>query len=201
MPMRTTRHCCLFTAALLTTCATWAGVPTDQIKTATDKVIAIAADPALKGDKKMAERRGKMREEIGARFNWEVLGGNALGKNVEKGTAAERKDFTEAFRALLEQTYMKKIEGYSGEKVNFTGETSDGGTATVKSVIITTKQTEVPLDYKLQQQGDQWQVVDVFIEGVSLLDMYKDQFNEALQQGSFADLVKSLKKKAAAKAK
>lgn len=177
-----------------------AGPATDQIKGATDRVIAIAADPALKGDKKMADRRAKMRAEIAPRFNWEALAKGALAANWDKATEAERKDFTEAFRTLLERTYMKKIEGYSGEKVKFVGEKEETGATTVNSLILTTQQTEIPLDYKLAQAGDNWQVIDVFIEKVSLLDNYREQFAEQLKEegATVAALIKSLQKKNAA---
>jgi len=179
-----------------------AGEPTEQIRQATDKVIAIASDPALKGSAKLAERRQKMRMEISDRFDWSALARGTLGDSWAKGTETEQKEFTGLFRTLLERTYMKKIEGYAGEKVEYTGETVDGTAATVNTQIITTQQTRVPLTYKLRQQDAAWLVDDVFIENVSLLENYRAQFTEQLQQGgTFATLIKQLKTKTAAKEK
>lgn len=195
--LSTTRSACL--AVLVLAGIARAGVPTDQVRDATDKVIAIAADPGLKGPAKLADRRAKMRDVIAPRFAWEALAKGVLGANWEGRSEAERTEFIALFRTLLERTYMKKIEGYAGEKVKYGDETVTGTSATVKTLIITTQQTEVPLDYRLVNADGQWQVTDVFIEGVSLLDNYKAQFAEQLQQGGFKELLQALKKKTAVK--
>jgi len=195
----------LCTLALLTGLlagAVRAGDPTERIRQATDKVIAIASDPALKGPAKLAERRQKMRAEISDRFDWSALARGTLGEFWAKASEAEQQEFTGLFRTLLERTYMKKIEGYAGEKVEYTGETVEGATATVSTQIVTTQQTRVPLTYKMQQKDGAWLVADVFIENVSLLENYRAQFTEQLQQGgTFAALNKQLKAKTSTKEK
>ncbi len=88
---------------------------------------------------------------------------------------------------------MSKIEVYSGEKVLYVGELLDGDLATVRTRIITKQGTEIPVDYRLARQGDQWRAYDVLIEGVSLVANYRAQFNAVIQRTSYADLVKTLR--------
>jgi len=88
---------------------------------------------------------------------------------------------------------VSKIEVYSGEKVVYVAELLDGDLATVRTRIITKQGTEIPVDYRLARQGDQWRAYDVLIEGVSLVANYRAQFNAVIQRTSYADLVKTLR--------
>ena len=108
-------------------------------------------------------------------------------------TTVPRQEFIRLFGDLLEYSYVSKIEVYSGEKVLYVGELLDGDLATVRTRIITKQGTEIPVDYRLARQGDQWRAYDVLIEGVSLVANYRAQFNAVIQRTSYADLVKTLR--------
>jgi len=84
---------------------------------------------------------------------------------------------------------------YSGEKIIYAGDTIEGDQATVKTKLITKSQTEIPIDYRMQKEGDRWRVYDVLIEGVSLVGNYRTQFNRVIQQTGYDDLVKKMKTK------
>jgi phospholipid transport system substrate-binding protein len=45
----------------------------------------------------------------------------------------------------------------------------------------------------MQQRGDRWRVYDVVVEGVSLINNYRTQFDKIIQTSSFAELVRRLK--------
>jgi phospholipid transport system substrate-binding protein len=61
--------------------------------------------------------------------------------------------------------------------------------------VITKKETDIPLDYKLMREESKWKVYDVVIEGVSLVNNYRSQFNEILGSNPYGELVKRLKNK------
>jgi phospholipid transport system substrate-binding protein len=90
---------------------------------------------------------------------------------------------------------MDKIEGYSGEKVLYEGDTIEGDYAVVRVKIVTQKNVDIPVEYRLQKKGENWLVYDVSIEGVSLVNNYRTQFNSIIVGSSYADLVKRLKAK------
>lgn len=92
---------------------------------------------------------------------------------------------------------MGKVEDYSGEKVQYEGETIDGEYAVVKVNIITQKNRDISVDYRLQKEKNEWFVYDVSIEGVSLVNNYRTQFNSIILQSSYEDLVKKMKAKVA----
>jgi phospholipid transport system substrate-binding protein len=174
-----------------------AGEPTRQIKQTTDKIIAIVSNPALKGPAKVAERRTAMNKVVDERFDWEEMSRRSLATHWAKRSPEEKKEFVELFKELLRRSYMEKVEDYSGERVRYEGETLDGNYASVKVKVITTTEKEIPLEYRLWQKGTDWLVYDFSVEGVSLVNNYRSQFNSILLKSPYKELVQKLKAKVA----
>ena len=172
-----------------------AGLATDQLKGAIDRVIKTLEDPALKGETKMADRRQAIRKVANDIFDWSEIARRSLARHWQPLSEAQRTEFVGLFSELLERSYISKIELYGGEKILYTNERLDGDYGTVATKIITKNGTEVPVDYKMFRRGDRWLVYDVNIEGVSLVSNYRTQFNKIIQTASYGDLVTKLKTK------
>jgi phospholipid transport system substrate-binding protein len=82
---------------------------------------------------------------------------------------------------------------YSGERIQFAGETTDGDQATVRTRLVTKSGTEIPVDYRMHRVGgDRWLSYDVAIEGVSMVANYRAQFNKIIQSSGYKALVSKL---------
>jgi phospholipid transport system substrate-binding protein len=172
-----------------------AGAPTDQIKQTSDKILSILSEPALKGPSKAEERERLIRKAVDERFDWEEMARRSLATYWAQRTEEEKKEFVRLYADLVERAYMDKVEGYSGEKVVYEGETIDKDYGTVKVKIVTRKNTNIPVEYRLKKDGNTWFVYDVSIEGVSLVNNYRTQFNSIMAKSSYANLMKMLKDK------
>jgi len=170
-----------------------AGAPTDQLRASVDQIIKVLDDPTLKPEGKVAERRAAIRKEALVVFDFTETAKRALGRHWQGLSDQDRQEFTALFTDLIERAYISKIERYSGEKIAYTGEAVDSGLATVRTRFVTKQGTEVPIDYRMQQKGDRWLVYDVSIEGVSLINNYRTQFDKIIQTSSYAELVRKLK--------
>ena len=170
-----------------------AGAPTDQLRASVDQIIKVLDDPTLKPEGKVAERRAAIRKEAVVVFDFTETAKRALGRHWQGLSDQDRQEFTALFTDLIERAYISKIERYSGEKIAYTGEAVDSGLATVRTRFVTKQGTEVPIDYRMQQKGDRWLVYDVSIEGVSLINNYRTQFDKIIQTSSYAELVRKLK--------
>ena len=177
----------------------FAGEPTQQIKQITDKILSIVTDSALKEPAKAEERRKLIRKAVDERFDWEEMGRRALARHWAQRTDEEKREFVSLFSDLLERTYMDKVEGYSGEKVLYEGETTEGDYAVVKVKIVTAADTEIAIEYRVRRKGNGWFIYDISIEGVSLVNNYRTQFNSIILKSSYKKLVKKLKAKLAQK--
>src|SRR5262249_20613883 len=149
---------------------------------------AVLENPAFKGDSKSGERRQALRSITNGVFDWTEMARRALGRHWASRTPAEQEEFVPLFRDLLERAYVGKIEKYSGEPVNYAGESVDGDQATVRTRITMKGAEDVPIDYRMHRQGDQWLVYDVLIERISLINNYRTQFDGIIKTSSYEDL-------------
>lgn len=190
-------HVALVLAGLtiLSVAPAWAMTPTEQLKGSIDKIIPILEDPTLKGDTKIKERRAAIRRVANDVFDFTESAKRCLGPHWELRTEQERQEFALLLGDLLERAFASRLEQYGGERIQYTGESVDGNLATVKTTIITKSGAELPVDYQVLRRGDRWLVYDVWIEGVSLMNNYRVQFNKIIQTSSYADLVRKLKAK------
>jgi len=172
-----------------------AASPLEEMKQTTDKILSIVTNPALKAPSKTEERERLIRQTVDERFDWEEMARRSLAIHWAKRTAEERKEFIRLFSDLVERTYMKKVEDYSGEKVLYEGETKEGDYASVRVKIVTKKDEDIPVEYHLKKEGNDWFIYDISIEGVSLVNNYRVQFHSIISQSSYENLVKRLKEK------
>ena len=183
----------LMAIALCIPAAARGGEPTEQIRGAIDRGLAIVTRANLQGDAKKAERRAVLRKELFPYFNFDEMAKRSLGIHWKNRSPAERQEFVKLFTDLLENSYAGKIEGYKGEKIRYGKETVEPPYAEVRTVIVGRGGEEYAVNYRLLEDGDRWRIYDIVIEGVSLVNNYRSQFASILQNSSFAEMTKRLR--------
>jgi len=184
----------MLAAAISLPVAAWA-TPTDDVKNTIDRVLKIVTDPNLKPQSKTKERRAQVRQTVLERFNFGEMARRSLATHWRDLTPQQQEEFVNLFTELLEKSYVDKIENFSDEKILYLGEQVDQGIATVKSKVVTKKNVEIPIDYKLLQRAGKWEVYDIIIESVSLINNYRVQFNKIIRTKSYPELVRLMKVK------
>ena len=173
----------------------FAGAPTQRIKSVTDELILIVLDEELNKPENDAIRAKRIRSAVDRIFDWEAFSQRALARHWRKRSPEEKKEFVLLFGRLIEETYMDRTKKYSGEKAVFLKETIDGNYGIVEAKIITKYKREVKVSYKVRKKENGWLVYDVYVEGVSLVKNYRNQFNDIIMKSSYNDLVIQLKDK------
>lgn len=166
----------------------WAGAPTDQLRTYTDQILKVLENPGLS----LPEKRAAVRKLASEVFDTMETAQRVLGQHWQQRTQAEREDFAKLFANLLEQTYISRIDEYGGERLTYVSEQVDGDRAVVKARIITNKGTEVPVESRLLLKGDRWLTYDILVENLSLVSNYRSQFDRVIRQQGYPELVKRL---------
>jgi len=164
-----------------------AAEPTDALKTHIDRVLTLLDAPG--------DRRADIRNVAEEIFDLDEMSRRALGRHWNARTPAERREFVTLFKDLLERTYLSRVESGRGGRVQYTGEMVDGDEATVRTRIETPQRAEIPVDYRMHRRDGRWKIYDVNIEGVSLINNYRSQFNAVIQSSSYAALVERLRSK------
>lgn len=168
--------------------------PTESIKRTIDEVLRILDDVELQRPARLMERRKKLEQVIAARFDYREMAKRSLPKQWKALTAAEQKEFVGLFQSFLSASYADKIEGYSGEQVEYLSERLEGDYAEVRTKIVSEK-TEIPIDYRLMSRGGDWFVYDVVADGISLVRNYRSQFDTIIRESGYPELVEDLRRK------
>lgn len=172
-----------------------AGEPTEQMRSTIEAVINILKDQDLKRPENAEKRRELISRIIQERFNFYEMGRRSLALHWRKRSPEEREEFVFLFSKLLERSYMKRIEAYTDEEIVYTDESVDNGYAVVKTVVLARNNLKIPMDYRLMKTASGWKVYDVIIEGVSLVNNYRVQFNKIIRSSSFEGLIKRMRDK------
>lgn len=171
--------------------------PLEQVRTTVSGIIGVMQSTEMgKPDKKMA-RREKIIAYVDQRFDFEEMSRQTLAAKWRELSPEQRKDFVRLFAELLKNTYIGRVEAYSGEPIRFEKEVFDGDQqvrALVYTKVVKNNQ-EIPINYKLIARNDEWFVYDVLIEGVSLIRNYRTEFARILNQEQYAGLIKRLQEK------
>lgn len=164
--------------------------PRDIVQGAVGRVIAVVQD-----DLPSAQRRVEIRRIAGDLFDFDEMARRTLPRQWTLRTAAEQAEFVRLFTDVLERSYVDRIEGWSGERVVYTGESIDGRYATVRSKVVTRRRTEIGLDYRLLLRDGRWRAYDVLVDGVSSVATYRGEFDRILQHSQWNGLMQALRRR------
>ena len=177
-----------------------AGEPLDKIRETVENVLTILDDENLRHPERYALRRTKLRQAVYQRFGFEEMACRALGRHWRDLSKGQRQEFIGLFSDLLERSYVGKIEeAGAGLQVDYVRETVDDkeGFSSILTVITNHLGSQIEVEYRLLQHDGNtpWEVYDIVIEGVSLINNYRTQFNNIIHRTSYDDLVKQLRLK------
>jgi phospholipid transport system substrate-binding protein len=144
-----------------------------------------------------ADRSGEIRQIVREMFDFDEISRRALARHWQTLQREEQTEFVTLFRDLLERAYLRQVEAAGGEKITFLSESmEDGGSATVRSKVVTRQGGEMPLDYRMHVRDGSWRIYDVVVQGISFIASYRTQFDRVIRAESYGSLRERLQKKA-----
>ncbi len=166
--------------------------PTQVVQQTSDAVVAVLADKGLAAN----EKRRKIEDIVYAHFDFETLSRLVLARNWKQLSPQQQTEFVDEFKKHLSVTYGKNVETYNNERAVVTGDRQEAGNDwTVKTKIVRPNAAEILVDYRLRKEGDGWRVIDVIIEGVSLVANFRSQFQDIVTKDGPAKLIELLREK------
>ena len=124
-----------------------------------------------------------------------------LGEDWEKGTPAQRQEFTRLFNSLFSKIAFPKVrENFKNlTSITYEDPAVEGAKAKVKSTIVIEhpmKKQELKLKYAVVQDKSAWKVVDVSVLGDSMLTGIRDdQVRPLLKEGGWKALLDAMRAK------
>ena len=166
--------------------------PTEVVRTTLTAVFQTLDDQKLKDPAKHELRRRTLEAVIAERFDYAEMSKRALAVHWTSLSMEQRTEFVELFKSFLSDRYAGKIEGYSGEKVQYLSERVEGQYAEVRTRLVSSK-VDLPMDYRLINKGGRWHAYDIIVDGVSLVKNYRSQFEKIIRSGSYEELTVRLR--------
>lgn len=180
--------CLLIAAHALT-----AESPRAVIEKTADAVLAVLRDSSLSSE----EKRRRIEDIASARFDFDTVSKLVLARNWKRLSPEQQARFVKEFRQHLSMTYGRNVDRYNNERAEVTGERQEvDGDWTVKTRIIRPDGGEpILVDYRLRKFGDEWKVIDVIVEGTSLVANFRSQFQEIVSRDGPEKLLQLLEEK------
>ena len=131
-----------------------------------------------------------------ALLNIREISRKALGKYWKKRSLTEQKVFIH----LLSQMFIKEAFPNSGKffsalKLIYSQTTIKESKANVPLTVVHEKEGEINIDFHLQKYRDQWQVVDVDLDEISMRNNMRSQLYKVISKNNYQELVRRIKEK------
>ena len=156
-------------------------------------LISVRSDRELPDD----ARRTRVEEIAYARFDFDVIARLVLARNWKKLSPEQRDAFVVEFKRHLSGSYWRTLDDYRDEEVRITGSRlARNGDVTVRSQIVGGERAApIEIDYRMRPRDGDWVVIDVIIEGVSLVQNFRSQTQEIISDVGVDRLIERLREK------
>lgn len=186
----------------------WLGVAAGRVALADDmddarrfvgelaqNIVTVLRDPSMTENRRL-ERVGAV--TAGA-FDLERTARIALGRFWKLASPEQRAEFAGLFRSYVLASYGSRFRDYADRTLRVTGARPADEDVIVESAV-EGGATAVRLDWRLARAGHGWLVLDVAVEGVSLLLTYRNEFAAVIERqgGAVAALLDELRRRVAA---
>ena len=151
------------------------------VKGLADEVIKILKNKSLGKDDRVRELARIFLEG----FDVRAIGLFVLGIYARNASEDVRNKYIDAFKDYVVQTYAVRFNSYAGEDFIVTGSTADGDKgAWVVSNIATPGEEPVEVQWRVRSGSEGFKIVDVVVEGVSLVVTQRSEFASVLQRNN-----------------
>lgn len=184
--------CVLLVASPDAAAETPAEDPQQIVATAIGEIIAVLNDV----EATEASRRDRIADIAFAHFDFPTMSKLVVARPWKKFTSDQRTEFVAAFKTHLARSYGRRLARYEGTQVAVVGRQDEQrGDVTVLSKVVGGQFDGATMDYRMRGGKETWLVIDVAIEGVSLVSNFRSQFKPILSQGGAKELLKRLNEK------
>ena len=131
-----------------------------------------------------------------ALLNIREISRKALGKYWKKRTLTEQKVFIDLLsRMFIKGAFPNSGKFFSALKLIYGQPTINKSKANVPLTVVHEKEGEINIDFHLQKYRDQWQVVDIDLDEISMRNNMRSQLYKIISKNNYQELVRRIKEK------
>lgn len=167
----------------------------DIVRTTSDKVIKVLSTEKKQLEEHPERLYGLINKLVLPHFDFALMSRWVLGKEWNSTPVEKQEQFIEQFKTLLVRTYAKALLEYSGQDIVYLTPDSKPNS---KLVIIKTEVAgngsshNIPINYRMHSSGGEWKVIDIAIDGISLVGTYRGEFGAEIRKNGVDSLIHKL---------
>jgi phospholipid transport system substrate-binding protein len=142
-----------------------------------------------------AERTSSFTELVMSSIDLNLISKFVLSKAWKNASDKQKENYLIAFKDYFVSSYANKLDQYTGERVDVIGSQEAGKYVIVESNIVRegTDTLKINLKWRLLNKNNQIKIIDLNIEGISLVIAQREEFQSFLANNDY-DLDKLIEK-------
>ena len=120
-----------------------------------------------------------------------------MGKYARSATDEQKKRFAAAFRGYMVRFYSNAFAEYTDETVDYLDapDFENERRVTIRTKLNLSAGEPIPINYVMQRSRDTWKIIDVVIEGISLVISNRTQFGNSISRDGLDTVIAKLEYK------
>lgn len=137
------------------------------------------------GNENMSQqaKSAEFRNLLNDSFDMNTIGRFSLGNNWNRATPAQQKEYLKLFNNMIVKVYSKRFSDYKGQKFEVRSARAAEKDSLVTSFIVPSDGPQVQVDWRVRNKNGSYKVVDIIVEGVSMSQTQRADFNSVIQRG------------------
>jgi len=134
-----------------------------------------------------------VQELIVPHFDMNTMSELVLGEHWGKISEQQQACFTSSFRDMLVERYARVLLNYNNQSITYEPATPVGEKdyVSVRQTITRDGAKPLPIEYPMHPDGKSWKVVDIIIDGISLVKSYRNTFNDEVHILGLQEFIRS----------
>lgn len=142
----------------------------------------------------LEQREAVLRNLLRQGFDLKLIGRFVLGRHWRTATPDQRNDFQQLFEEHVLKTYSYRLGGYASEAFTVISARPAGSKdAMVRTRIDRPSGPPIIADWRIRATNDQYKVIDVMVEGVSMALTQRAEFAAVIKNSGFEGLLAALR--------
>ena len=142
-----------------------------------------------------------IQNRVAPHFDFPVMSRWVLGKNWNKASPEQRQAFIDAFKSMMIITYAKTLMKHSVTEIRYSPVQINpvSNLAIVKIEIWTDSSNHtigsdktILINYKMHISNSEWKVIDISVDGISLVRTYRGLFASEIRKKGLDSLISKL---------
>ncbi len=140
------------------------------------------------------QRKIRFRELLDQGFAINTIARFAIGRYWRAATPEQRREYLALFREFVLDTYARRLDGYAGETFEIIkSQPIDEKDTMVSTEIVRQNGPPIRVDYRVRIRTDGHKIVDIIVEGISLVVTQRAEFASVINRKGLDGLLSVLR--------